>query len=111
MRKLFQYGGIAEVAFDKGRAFSIPGAQYKAIVAATRLVRTPFMVATTTGKNEARKMRKIGARLLTPNQITASGIPATVGTADDVKDSNLIVCATTALTAAPVSSRMMKQRS
>jgi len=30
------------------------------------------------------------------DQITASGIPATVGTADDVKDSNLIVCATTA---------------
>ncbi|HEU4808516.1 MAG TPA: ornithine cyclodeaminase family protein, partial [Homoserinimonas sp.] len=30
------------------------------------------------------------------DQITASGIPAAVGTADDVKDSNLIVCATTA---------------
>ncbi len=30
------------------------------------------------------------------DQITASGIPASVGTADDVKDSNLIVCATTA---------------
>lgn len=30
------------------------------------------------------------------DQITANGIPATVGTADDVKDSNLIVCATTA---------------
>ena len=30
------------------------------------------------------------------DRITASGIPATVGTPDDVKDSNLIVCATTA---------------
>ncbi|MEX1079767.1 MAG: ornithine cyclodeaminase family protein [Homoserinimonas sp.] len=30
------------------------------------------------------------------DQITASGISAVVGTADDVKDSNLIVCATTA---------------
>ncbi|MGV8875904.1 MAG: ornithine cyclodeaminase family protein [Rhodoglobus sp.] len=29
------------------------------------------------------------------DQITDSGIPTTVGTADDVKDSNLIVCATT----------------
>src|SRR5688500_7086040 len=39
-------------------------------------LRTPFIVATTMGKNEARKIRKIGARLLTPNQITASGIHA-----------------------------------
>jgi ornithine cyclodeaminase len=30
------------------------------------------------------------------DRITANGIPATVGTADNVKDSNLIVCATTA---------------
>src|SRR5688500_559648 len=39
-------------------------------------LRTPFIVATTIGKNDARKIRKIGARLLTPNQITASGIQA-----------------------------------
>lgn len=33
---------------------------------------------------------------LMADQITESGIPATVGTPEDVKDSNLIVCATTA---------------
>lgn len=41
------------------------------------------------GRNQAR------AQVLA-DQIAASGIPATVGTADDVNDSNLIVCATTA---------------
>ena len=39
-------------------------------------LRTPFMTATMIGKSEARKIRKIGAALLTPNQITASGIQA-----------------------------------
>src|SRR5688500_13787238 len=39
-------------------------------------LRTPFIVATTIGKNDATKIRKIGARLVTPNQCTARGIEA-----------------------------------
>src|SRR4029453_18940217 len=38
--------------------------------------RTPFIAATTIGKNEARKIRKIAAVLLTPNSTIATGIHA-----------------------------------
>ena len=40
------------------------------------MLRTPFAAAMTIGKSEAMKMRKIGAALPMPNQITASGIHA-----------------------------------
>jgi hypothetical protein len=40
------------------------------------MFRTPFIVATRTEKNAARKIRKIGASSLTPNQMIARGIQA-----------------------------------
>jgi len=39
-------------------------------------LRTAFVVATSTGKSVARKIRNIGAKCDTPNQMTASGIQA-----------------------------------
>ena len=40
------------------------------------MLRTPFAAAMTIGKSDAMKIRKIGAALPMPNQITASGIHA-----------------------------------
>lgn len=57
-------------------------------VEALRAIRAITRV-TLVGRNQERAQ-------VMADQITASGIPANVGTAEEVKDSNLIVCATTA---------------
>ena len=51
----------------------------------------PFMVETMIGKNEATKMRKTGAVLPMPNQITASGIQASAEIGRRICTSGLIM--------------------